>query len=213
MYLYRIFAGEIMLEDLPLNPAWEDRLEIGQTTSESILGTWEQREAFQRWYTWGVPNDLALREIFLHIPCDTPIIEIGAGNGYWARLLNQMGYNITAYDAEPYVNHYLDRSLEFYPVQIGSYEQVEKHANDTLFLCWTPYKSELAYEAVIRHQGKYLIHIGEGQGGCTDNGAFFEYVEENYTELVYFSLESWYGLHDGLTIYERNENSLLKAFN
>ena len=47
-------------------------------------------------YAWAIPNNLALR-IIQHYG---PVIEIGAGKGYWARLLvDSFGVDILCFDA------------------------------------------------------------------------------------------------------------------
>ena len=53
----------------------------------------EDEEA-QEIYAWAIPDERALRicEAF------SPIVEIGAGAGYWARLLRDRGVDVAAYD-------------------------------------------------------------------------------------------------------------------
>lgn len=48
-------------------------------------------------YSWAIPNAAALRAL----AAAAPLIEIGAGNGYWAYLLRQLGVDILAFDANP----------------------------------------------------------------------------------------------------------------
>ena len=43
------------------------------------------------------PKRIALRTILAY----SPLVEIGAGTGYWARLLRQLGADIVCYDAVP----------------------------------------------------------------------------------------------------------------
>ncbi|CAM9829753.1 unnamed protein product [Choristocarpus tenellus] len=45
-------------------------------------------------YAWAIPDERALR-IIGHFG---PIVEVGCGLGYWARLLRDRGVDVTAYD-------------------------------------------------------------------------------------------------------------------
>lgn len=52
-------------------------------------------------YAWAVPSLEILHEIKSRAD-GRGIIEIGAGSGYWAGLLNKIGVDIVAYDLQPY---------------------------------------------------------------------------------------------------------------
>ena len=54
-------------------------------------------DALRRRYAWAVPDERALR-ILEHFG---PIVEVGAGKGYWASLLAARGVDVVAYDAMP----------------------------------------------------------------------------------------------------------------
>lgn len=54
-------------------------------------------DPIQRLVSFGIPSAAALEAIARH----GPIIEVGAGTGYWAGLLQAMGVDIVAFDAEP----------------------------------------------------------------------------------------------------------------
>ena len=45
-------------------------------------------------YSWGIPDDRSLKILKEF----EPLIEIGAGKGYWAKLLREYGVDIVAYD-------------------------------------------------------------------------------------------------------------------
>jgi len=55
----------------------------------------EDEEAQEK-YAWAIPNEKALMAISEF----APIIEMGAGAGYWARLLRDRGVEIEAYDCD-----------------------------------------------------------------------------------------------------------------
>mgnify|MGYP001603501330 CR=1 FL=1 len=60
----------------------------------SFLSEILAREILVRLYAWAVPTEEVIRTLVKH----APIVEIGAGTGYWAHLIHQMGGDILAYD-------------------------------------------------------------------------------------------------------------------
>jgi hypothetical protein len=145
-----------------------------------------------RW-TWAIPDPDTLQFIFETLD-GRPVVEIGAGNGYWAWLFAQMGVEVLAYDKSPvgtedswYSAEKIQqmgsdwRSIEpeeFYPVQQGGPEVLsEIDSEHVLFLSWPPYSGSMAYDAVKAFKGDTVIYIGEGNGGCTADWRFFALME------------------------------------
>ena len=52
----------------------------------------------QYWLGYAIPNDEILDAI---AALDMPVVEMGAGTGYWSAMLHQKGVSIVAYDAQP----------------------------------------------------------------------------------------------------------------
>lgn len=156
-------------------------------------------KAIGRW-AYAVPNAPAVAAIAKL----SPIVEIGAGTGYWARLLVRAGASVIAYDNRSNIRYTeLRRFGRFYPVLDGDATAVAFHPDCTLFLCWPPYDEPLAFDAVSRWGGKWLAYIGEGSGGCTASDAFHNYVNEHFEHRRRIDLPQWWGIHDRLNIYER----------
>lgn len=190
------------------NPAWdfvkevpEDELDYRRGRKKSIhFGAKDKlddlvfyRDRVTRFWSWAIPDPLAINFI-VDMTQDKGVVEIGAGNGYWAWMLSQSGVKVNAYDLHP-VGH--EKSWfkrleddrwsgsgladyepeEFYPVRAGSVEALDDPDNHdrVLFLCW-PTMDTWAYEAVSRFKGDRIIYIGEGPGGCTASSMFFKAV-------------------------------------
>ena len=66
---------------------------------DPLLESWRHnsRDWLARLYAFAVPNTAALAELSTH----APIVEIGAGTGYWASQLKNMGVDVVAYDVKP----------------------------------------------------------------------------------------------------------------
>lgn len=127
-------------------------------------------------YSWAIPNAAALRAL----AAEAPLVEIGAGNGYWAWLLRQLGVDILAFDANPpldegHTNEYSRNALAvgqaWTEVLPGGPEQAALHADRTLFLCWPPPRDPMAYEAIEAYRragGRRLAYVGEMFPVCGD---------------------------------------------
>lgn len=171
-------------------------VQVGVAVKKFLSG-FELREKCVTKYSFAIPNAKAIDTICKY----SPIVEIGAGTGYWAKLIKQAGGVIKAYDSFEWEDIKVGR---YFPVLEGSYEKLETVSKDhTLFLCWSPYAEPLAYNCVKSFKGKYLIDVGEGIGGCTGDDAYHKYVAENFEEVEEVEIPRWEGIHDRLTVYKR----------
>ncbi|MFC4910926.1 hypothetical protein [Actinomadura gamaensis] len=117
---------------------------------------------------------------------ETPIVELGAGRGYWAAQLNKAGLNIEAYDSEPpdkVANVSFPRVVGqvdiWHPVRsLDDFAVRGQTADYTLLLCWPPgWGSQMSSQALNKFEeaeGERLVYIGEPRGGKTGNDPFFE---------------------------------------
>lgn len=170
-------------------------------------------------YAWAIPDPAALAFVAEH--CSPRAIEIGAGTGYWAWQLSQLGVDIVVYDKAPpqlvTSNHWHsprddkrgklsgETRTVFFAVRKGTHTVLAKHTDRTLFLCWTPYNTNMAFDCLKNYQGKRLVFIGESEGGCTGDDAFFELLDKEWEEIASHQIVQWSGLHDSIAVYERKE--------
>lgn len=176
-------------------------------------------------YAWAVPTETAIDALVEW----SPIVEVGAGTGYWARLIADAGGEAVAYDSHPPggENDYHAGGDQFYPVERGGPGDAGRHPDRTLFLCWPPFNTSMAYDAALAHLragGKRLIFVGEDEGGCTADDAFWRLLGRGYCrdcwnegtctnpvhriEVAYehvdgVEIPQWFGIHDRLTRWER----------
>lgn len=184
------------------NPAWDYvrelppddlHLRFGEsypTTFEEVDGVLipHRSRVTSRW-TWAIPSPAVL-EFFVKTLDGRPVVELGAGNGYWAWMLSQYGIDVNAYDIAPLedeeswfktslmTEHGWDAGVKaekFHLVKRGSVEVLAEpeNADRVLFLCWPNYNTDFAYEAVKAFRGDTVIYIGEGAGGCNADDQFF----------------------------------------
>lgn len=159
----------------------------------------ERRRELVSDYSWAIPNDDALDAIAEL----SPIIEIGAGNGYWAMLLRERGADVGATDPHPAGsgNNFARRSWS--QVERVSGLPAGLHVYPTLFLCW-PSEDEVWPEKVLAEfSGPTVAYIGEPEGGCCASPGFFAMLERGFEQIRQVTIPRWYGMRDDLTIWRR----------
>lgn len=89
-------------------------------------------------FSWAIPSPAAVRAIHACVTDNNlaGIIEIGAGNGYWAHCLTQIGLSVIAVDSGG--SHDCFRSKHWHPVIRGGPPHAARHPDRALFLCWPP---------------------------------------------------------------------------
>jgi hypothetical protein len=153
-------------------------------------------------FSWAIPNDEALEAIASF----SPLVEIGAGGGYWAQQLRKQGAKVVAFDrhgCSTKRNHYV-KKMHIH-VRRGGPKVLRKREfrNHTLLLIWPPYDTSMARECLEHFRGRYLCYIGEGYGGCTGCDTFHDMLDNLFEEIQCISIPQWSGMHDRLYIFKR----------
>lgn len=142
----------------------------------------------------------------------SPIVELGAGNGYNAWLLNQIGVDITAIDANPvtegknwfYLNAFgfPKKSVHSWiHVQKGDSESLKSFTEHTLFLCWPP-RNAMALKSLFYYSGKRIIFVGN-KDTCAGIPFYDKLSREWHLELS-IKTGSWDSIHtEWFEIYYR----------
>ena len=132
------------------------------------------------------------------------VVEIGAGSGYWAWLLNQRGVDVRAYD-----NRSRGRGAMYWDYHWG-YVEIDNHGvllstppEYALMLCWPEYEESQAVDSLKAFKGNDVIYVGEREGGCTGDDKFFRLLAKNWTMTAEHAIPTFPGIHDQLQIYHR----------
>ena len=161
-------------------------------------------------YAFAVPSRAVLEAIAIH----GPVVEMGAGTGYWAWLLRQLGVSVIAYDrnasAPPSWSEVLHGDAQ--SVLSDSESAVHQRA---LFLCWPPLGEAqqerpeasssspgLADEALALYQGAIVHSVGEWRGR-TGSPLFHDTLERDWQLIECLALPQWPGFQDELRIWKR----------
>lgn len=167
----------------PLLDAWKSSIRGGR--QDEALEHWRRTQSYLRdlpgapgraalvvRYSWAVPS----REAIEALVSLGPLLEVGAGTGYWASLVRAAGGDIVATDLEPARSRWHRGGRTWTEVEaLDAQSAIRRHARTAdgrlraLVLCWPPYGDSMATEAVeLFHQlgGAVVAHIGE-VNGCT----------------------------------------------
>lgn len=94
-----------------------------------------------------------------------PLVEMGAGTGYWAFRLRAIGANVMAYDVAPpdgeTPNRYHASTATWTTVTPGDHTVLTEHPDRALFLCWPPLFSSLG-ECLTFYRGDTVALVGDG---------------------------------------------------
>lgn len=180
--------------------ALDDRkkMEIASEYSLGLSFCYSLRMALVRKFSWSVPDDFSLDLI---ASLKMPIVEIGAGTGYWGWIFRQMGIECHLYDKKPGVNHYVNHLWT--EITTGDESCAANHPNSALFLCWPVYEDPMAFNALSQYRGDTVIYVGEPASGCCGDDNFFALLNEKFIEESFDRKISYYGIHDRIVIYRR----------
>ncbi len=172
--------------------------------------------AVVRW-SWSIPDPVVLNWLY-HTLDGRPVVEMGAGTGYWAWMMSQMGINWTAYDISPpsqgknkYHSNAEGQSRadvvdqQYVNILEGDHLELRRkvNRNKVLFLSWPPYDKPMAADCLKAFKGDTFVYVGEGDGGCTGDDEFHQILRDQWDEVDHFPMVQWSGIHDNMHVYTR----------
>lgn len=187
-YLHGVVDGA--MKSFPENP-YKRVAEVMAQPKSTIA-----RDVLVWFFSWAIPNGEAIEELVKH----SPIIEIAAGRGYWAKLVKNAGGKIRCFDS---LEDNPNLELQWTPVEQGSFSQVCNRPDHTLFMCWPPYDNPLAFNTLKLYEGKTFIYVGEGEGGCNGDDEFHQLLDRDWKETKTIEIPQWWGIHDYMVVYNR----------
>ncbi|KAL3667770.1 hypothetical protein V7S43_007322 [Phytophthora oleae] len=176
--------------------------------SYPLLAEWRNncRDWCCHLYAYATPTQEALDMMAKH----APIIEVGAGTGYWSSLLQRADVDAVAYDKAPPSaegvegNAYHGHVPAFCSVGRGGPEVLsqEDMAGRNLFLCYPPPGDAMAVRSIQLFQGDVVLHVGEWQGDTGDS-RFESELQRRFVLEQEISLPNWGNSAYGLTVWRR----------
>ena len=169
-----------------------------------LLDLEERRRELASLYSWAIPTEAALDVLARY----APLVECGAGMGYWLALLRVRGVDAIGYDrsrpGKGNAFHGRNRGAWTAIRRLDSVQAARRHPERTLVLCWPPYDDDTgSYAALRAYRGDTVIHIGEREGS-TGSVRFHRELALNWTLAEELELPHWPRLQDRLMVYRRN---------
>ena len=192
----------------------------------------EDESAMEK-YAWAIPDERALR-ICEHFG---PLVEMGAGAGYWARLLRERGVAITAYDKD--VGEDCKAAgvcaKPFTKIDKGGPEMLSLFPNATLLMIYPDDYEQtddltLSMASLQNYHGDTVIHVGEWLGstltlsmegqetpdnvypwGRSTSPDFQIVMEASFHRVLQVPLPNWGSVRNLLTVWKRTTSVVLEG--
>jgi len=136
-----------------------------------------------------------------------PLVEIGAGTGYWARLLTDLGTDIVASDCVPSeINSWTARSQPWMAMEVcDALDAIRLHPDRTLFSCCPPRPGYMT-NALQAYQGDALALITDGPvNGERSADPLYGALEADWELAKQVELPRWPMRFNSLMIWQRQK--------
>jgi len=135
----------------------------------------------------------------------SPLVEVGAGAGYWSAVLAAAGADVVATDAnlQP-IGYSFTAGAAFPTSELPALEAVARHPDRDVFCSW-PSRGEgwltPALEAMA--PGRRAALILEPRGGKTGDDSLYQLLDDRFTRTADIELPRFPENQDRLAIYMR----------
>lgn len=141
----------------------------------------------------------------------SPLVELGAGAGYWARLLRDLGTEVVAYDpAEPESNKWTAKLPAWTEVRLGdAAAALTEHPDRVPFACWPPRPYGYMNDVFRTYHGTTIALITDGRFLAKEDHAdpLYDVLESEWKLEERVQLPHWPGRHDSLMIWRLKSTS------
>lgn len=159
------------------------------------------RQALVAKYAWGIPSTEAI-ELLLRY---SPLVEMGAGTGYWTWLVRQAGGDILAFDRYPPPdrrNRWHAGQAQWTEVKPGGARLLARHTERALFLCWPPTDEPMGLECLTAYRGDTVVYVGEPRDDLQGRDEFLRRLD-TWEVVETLAIPQWEGIRDRLFVLRR----------
>ena len=132
------------------------------------------------------------------------LLEVGAGNGYLARQLQDAGVDVIPTDAYTITDnaYSLGKTCHTSVIQIDAMDAITELNDLNLIWSW-PTPDQASGKALKCFNGEYFVYIGEqSNGGCTGGELFNHVLDTKFEYCEGFNIPSFPGIHDSIALYQ-----------
>ena len=188
--LKRLGNDFLMYRDAWLTPGFLDGSDIAESARRhGELFTMRREEAIPE-FGFSIPCAEMLDALAQH----QPILEIGAGTGYWTALMRHRGIDVIGTD--PDEQSWWKQVGQYDPTQVKMEARpaLRQWSDRTVFCSWPSYKESWFLQALeAMHVGRRLILIEED--ACADCKTW-EYRDGHFTLETKIQVPAWPGMND-----------------
>jgi hypothetical protein len=201
--LGRGFGRGFGLSDDLRDPNWQQNM---AARMDMQMNMWAVRDVFINRFTFAIPARETLEAIVEH---SRSIVEVGAGTGFWARLLTKAGADVVATDLK---SDLMQGGVNFDVIDMDGREAVKANPDRDLLTCW-PHMDATWLTTALSHlqPGRFVFYIGEW-GGCTGHESTRQALKNEtlFEEIGYSPMVQFAGIHDDLHIYRRTSHDWIR---
>jgi hypothetical protein len=222
-------ANQLSLKTTTTTTTTTNAAQASSIVVSNLEQSYNHRTELCSYIAWAIPNTSAIQTLLSL----GPIIEIGAGTGYWAYILTKHGGDVIAYDMQDSHEGQCYR-FRHSLVQNGGVEQIQQkcHSHRTLLLSWPDIVEEsvaddgdrgsFGLDCLSHYTGDMLAYIGElgphvvrtkkGWGdvfppcGSSSSSAFQVKLNDSFDLVTRVCLPNWPPYNSHLTIWRRKRN-------
>ncbi len=193
-YFQSLSNGGGLLSNRRLSPLIPEEVN-GKLAGCDLYAT---RVACVRKFCFPIPSQELINALLLL----SPLIEIGAGTGFLAKLLVEKGAEVIATDAG--TGAYSQKIGAYFPIlRLKAPRAINRWPRRNVLCSWPSYTEEWAHDALcVMSKDRTFAYIGEGSGGCTASDGFHSFVEK-HCEADEISIVSWPFIHDNLYLIRK----------
>jgi hypothetical protein len=158
---------------------------------DSLTSEYMIREKFIQKYGFAILWSGAIEAIRPY----APLLEIGAGSGYWTYELRNYGIDCIATDTMDGKYGFFSREdpndpdrrwkKQYVEIEkLNSVEAVRKYPNRNILTCWPDYDASWAADALDIFTGQTVIYMGEGYGNATADDRFHNLLDSRFGNQV-----------------------------
>jgi hypothetical protein len=147
-----------------------------------------------------------------------PILEIGAGSGYWAYELQRAGVDVIATDPGRWYSRGNKKPDGTQPKawqetytnveKLTGLQAIRKYPGRTLLFVWPPYQARWPAGLLQTFTGNTVIYMGEGMGNACANDRFHEILDEQFSDQQYVRMPHFWGCYDRSLVIARKPKLL-----
>jgi hypothetical protein len=163
--------------------------------------TWCLRERYLQQYGFAILDEATVQVLAPY----APIVEVGAGSGYWAYELCQAGVEVVATDPGTGRYHGLTRWVPWLPIaRLTGVQAVRQYPDHTLLIVWPDYGQRWVSKTLRAYRGETVLYVGEGKAGCTGDAAFHAVLAARFPDVRVHPLPQFDNSQDALHICRRS---------